>query len=393
VSPLGGTRVELNKRQKSALRWAQSARLKGLRLNNNGLTQPPKTRRQFMPAQSIPSELLYRTSVLIESFSQIPSAPSFLKDNLFPRVVTSSSDLVSVEFYKGNQRLAPYCSRYSKGTSVPREKEQLQFFSPSFVKPVRLLTADELFYKSAPQPAAGGPENRDALLLARDFTELDQLISRREEWMASEYLFTGKVKCVDGDSGELVAELIYGTVSKTTPAKAWTDPTADPLADLRGALRLVSGACGASADLIVMGKSAADAFESNANVVQAYDKLRISPGELSAKNVSWGVQSLGTYRGLPLYVNESEYQDSDGSMKPFVPADNVLIAASSLSGCFSYAGVPQVDQDERSLQVYEGARIPLISYENMEDFRKFRLSSRPVPVPQNLSAWTLLDVV
>jgi hypothetical protein len=69
---------------------------------------------------------------------------------------------------------------------VPREKEQLSLFSPPFIKPVRLLTADELFYKSAPTPAAGGPENRDALLLARDFTELDALISRREEWMASE---------------------------------------------------------------------------------------------------------------------------------------------------------------------------------------------------------------
>jgi hypothetical protein len=80
-------------------------------------------------------------------------------------------------------------------------------------------------------------------------------------------------------------------------------------------------------------------------------------------------------------------------MKPFVPDDNVLVAASALAGCFAYAGVPQVDQDERSLRVYEAARIPLISYENFEDIRKFRLSSRPVPVPQNLSSSTILDVI
>jgi hypothetical protein len=80
--------------------------------------------------QSIPSELLYRTSVLIESFSQVPSAPSFLKDNLFPRTVTSSSDLVSVEFYKGNQKLAPYCSRYSKGTArTARERAAVPIFT------------------------------------------------------------------------------------------------------------------------------------------------------------------------------------------------------------------------------------------------------------------------
>jgi hypothetical protein len=198
---------------------------------------------------------------------------------------------------------------------------------------------------------------------------------------------------LDGDTSEIVAELIYGTPSKTVPAKLWSDPTSDPLADLRGAMRLVSSQCGSSADLVIMGKNAADAFESNANVLAAYDKMRIAPGVLTAKNLSWGVQSLGTYRGVPLYVNESEYQDSDNSMKPFVPVDNVLIASSAAAGSFAYAGVPQVDQDERTIRVYEGARIPMISYENFEDIRKFRLSSRPVPVPQNLSAWTILDVL
>jgi hypothetical protein len=346
-----------------------------------------------MPVSDISPEVLYRTSTLVDAFAQIPSAPSFLKDRMFPRVVTVANDLVSVEYYRGNQRLAPYCSRHSKGVSVPREKVQLSLFSPPFIKPVRLLTADELFYKSAPTPAAGAPENRDAQLLAQDYNELDSAISRREEWMASQCLFNGSIKCLDGDTQEIVAELTYGTVSKTVPAKLWSDPASDPLADLRSALRLVSGACGASADLIVMGKTAADAFESNAQVQTAYDKLRISPGELTAQNISWGVQSLGTYRGLPLYVYEAEYQDTDGTMKPYVPPDNVLIAASSLGGNFSYAAVAQVDAEESGLRVYEGKRIPLIYYEAGEDIRKFRLSSRPIPVPQNLAAWTILDVL
>jgi hypothetical protein len=344
-------------------------------------------------ATTVPAEILYRTSTLVEAFAQIPSAPAFLKDRLFPKTVTVATDLVSVEYYRGNQKLAPYCSRFSKGTSVPRDKVQLSLFSPPFIKPVRLLTADELFYKSAPTPAAGGPENRDATLLAQDYSELDAAISRREEWMASQCLFTGKVICKDGDTNEILAELDYGTVSKTVPAKLWSDPTSDPLADLRAALRLVSGACGASADLIVMGRAAADAFEANAQVISAYDKLRISPGELTAQNVSWGVQSLGTYRGLPLYVDESEYQDTDGSMKPYVPVDNVLIAASSLAGNFSYAAVAQVNEDESRMSVFEGKRVPLIFYEAGEDIRKFRLSSRPIPVPQNLASWTILDVL
>jgi hypothetical protein len=80
-------------------------------------------------------------------------------------------------------------------------------------------------------------------------------------------------------------------------------------------------------------------------------------------------------------------------MKPYVPADNVLVGATSLAGNFSYAAVAQVDAEESGLRVYEGKRIPLIYYDAREDIRKFRLSARPIPVPQNLAAWTILDVL
>ena len=341
---------------------------------------------------TISTDILYTTSSLLESFKVIPPAASFLRDKLFPKTVEASTDQVVVETYNGKSRLAPYCSRFSKGTAVPRELTQTSYFSPPFVKPIRNLTSDDLFYKSAAAANAGGGD-RDAELLLLDYQELDAAISRREEWMASEALFKGTVTCRDGDSNEVTAELTYGTPSKTSPAKLWGDQTGDPLADIRGALRLVSSACGASADLIVMGRNAADAFESHTKVLESYNKLQIQAGTIDPKTVSWGVTSLGVYRGLPIFVDETEYLDTDGSMKPFVPVDNVLVAATSLAGSMAYGGVGQVDQSESSLRVYAGRRIPIITYEALEDYRKFRLSSRPIPVPQNLASWTLLDVL
>jgi hypothetical protein len=254
------------------------------------------------------------------------------------------------------------------------------------------LTSDDLFYKSA-AAAANAAGNRDAELLLLDFQELDAAIGRTEEKMAADCLFTGTIVCRDGDTQEVVAELTYGTPTKTIPAKLWSDPTGDPLADLRAALRLVSSACGASADIVIMGRTAADAFESHDKVLAAYDKLRISPGELAPTSAGWGIQSLGTYRGIPLYVYEAEYLNSAGALTPYCPPDNVLVAASSLAGSMAYAGIAQVDAAESSLNVYAGRRVPVITYESLEDYRKFRLSSRPVPVPQNLAAWGLLDVL
>ena len=67
--------------------------------------------------------MLYTTATLIESFKIVPLAPQFLRDRLFPRISETTSDLVAVDFYNGSQKLAPYCSRFSKGTAVPTRED------------------------------------------------------------------------------------------------------------------------------------------------------------------------------------------------------------------------------------------------------------------------------
>ena len=156
---------------------------------------------------------------------QLPIAPTFLRDQLFGVVQTTEADLVSIEFYRGRQKLAPFCSRYSKGIAVPREKTQLSLFSPPFSKPNRMLHADDLLRRNIGGNRNGGDAtNRDAELLVIDEQELDASISRTENWLCSQVLFSGKVQCKDGDSGEIVAEIDYGPISKTVLAKFGATP-------------------------------------------------------------------------------------------------------------------------------------------------------------------------
>ncbi len=231
------------------------------------------------------------------------------------------------------------------------------------MKPVRTLTADDLFYRSMSVPGANS-DNRDAELLALDIIELDNDISPREEWMVSRVLFDGKIVCLDGDTNEIVAEIDYTPISSSVVNPLWSAAsTCDPLKDLKTAMRLVSGACGYNADLVVMGRDSSDAFENADKVLAAYDKINISPGAITPQLAEYGVTLLGTYRGLPLYASESQYTDVDGSSKYFVPADKVLVAASGLQGTLAYAGIVQVDEDASSMQPYEGTRIPLVYYE------------------------------
>ena len=155
-----------------------------------------------MPATTdVPLEAIYRTTSLLEALVQIPIAPTFLRDRLFGVVQTTEADLVSIEFYRGRQKLAPFCSRYSKGIAMAREKTQLSLFAPPFLKPNRMLHADDVLRRSGNR-ANGSATNRDAELLVIDTQELDASISRTENWMCSQVLFSGKVVCRDGDSQE-----------------------------------------------------------------------------------------------------------------------------------------------------------------------------------------------
>ena len=116
-------------------------------------------------------------------------------------------------------------------------------------------------------------------------------------------------------------------------------------------------------------------------------------GTITPELAEYGITLLGNYRGLPLYASESQYTDAAGVSQYFVPADKVLVAASGLQGPVAYAGIVQVDEDGKGMQPYEATRLPLVYYEKGYDFRKVRLSSRPIPVPADTQSWTVLDVI
>jgi Phage major capsid protein E len=74
-----------------------------------------------------------------------------------------------------------------------------------------------------------------------DYLQLDLAISRTEEQMVSDVLFSGKLLIVDGDDGQPINEIDYGPINLTVidPANYWDIPTGNPLNDLQALKRLV----------------------------------------------------------------------------------------------------------------------------------------------------------
>jgi hypothetical protein len=263
-------------------------------------------------------------------------------------------------------------------------------FKPPKIAPIMALTADDLFYRMPGQMTV----TRETELLARDLEELDQKITRTEEWLVAQCLTQGVVQIQDFDSGKLIATIDYEPRVPTVATAPWTDPVnSKPLDDLRACIRAVSSNANLVADFIAFGSNAASYFENSEQVQNGYSKFWIKYGEITPKMIEWGVTSLGTYRGLPLYVYESTYTDKDGNTVYYLDPDTVLVACSQTKGRIAWAGIAQVNDDETNLTVIAGKRVPLIWFPEDSDMRKLRLASRPCPISPDPSNWTIMKVV
>ena len=237
-------------------------------------------------------------------------------------------------------------------------------------------------------------DDRDAQLLTLDLSELDNDISRREEWMVSQTLFTGKIVCLDGDTNEIVAEVDYTPITTSVVNPLWSSAsTCDPLKDLKTAMRLVTGACGFSADLIVMGKDPA----MRSRTLTKFSRPMISNTSRRARSLlRWPSMESHCWATIGDCRSTRASRNTPMSMEArsisFQP-DKVLVAASGLQGTLAYAGIVQVDEEASSMHPYEATRVPLVYYEKGYDFRKLRLSSRPIPIPADTQSWTVLDVI
>jgi hypothetical protein len=351
------------------------------------ITDPARRQRLRLPA-GVDIEDLYRTATLLEAMVFFPSAPSHLKDLMFPRTTTTIADNVWLDYFRGNQKLAPFVHALSKGSVVDRDRYRSNAFRPPHLKPIKVLHSDDL-HNRAPGVMTG---EEAAALLTLDLADLDRRITRTEEWMSSCVLFQGRVPILDYDTGRRLQILDYGDPSTTVVAPAWTDPDSKPLDDLKAAFRGIGGQANMVANIAVFGSQAADLFEANESVQQMYNKYMIDVGRLTPRMQEWGIQSLGNYRGVELQINETTYVDKEGNTQPYVPPNVVLIACSEGAGSFAYAGVAQKGDDNRDLSVFEGTRIPKIWFPDDSDVRKVRLGSRPCPLPAFMEAWSVMVV-
>ena len=225
---------------------------------------------------------LFETRVMLRMLEQLKPARRFLLDTFFPTIETSNAKNVDIDIIKGSRRLAPFVSPTMEGKVVDREGYTTRSYTPPYIKPKMITTAQDFLNRNPGEHIYQSSQNaaqRAATQLVKDLATLENMVNRREEWMAAQLVQTGAVTVTgDGVSDTIDFGMDASHIITLTGGDLWSDMTnSTPLEDLRAWRRLILKDSGIVPNVCVMGSDALDAFIGHTKVKDALDTLVEQP--------------------------------------------------------------------------------------------------------------------
>jgi hypothetical protein len=284
---------------------------------------------------------LFDTRTMIAAMEQAKPPKTFLRDKFFsgpPR--TFNSESVDIDIIKGKRRLAPFVNPRREGKIVEKRGFKTRTYKPAYIKPKMVTTAEDILKRDPGThiySPNSGPAAKAAAELGRNLAEMNEMITRREEWMCAQALTTGQCPIIGEGVDDLVDFLMEAThLPVLSGTDLWTDHTnADPLMDLKTWKRLVSKDSGIAPNICIMGLDAIDNFMKCDKVIgttgggkNLFDMININIGKIEPSILSESIVYYGYLRelGLDIYTYEDWYVDDDSDIEsPMIPANKILM--------------------------------------------------------------------
>lgn len=345
---------------------------------------------------------IYSPRTLGKLITRMPPVHTFFRDTLFKNRRTFPTKSVDVDFKKGSRALAPFVHPKVGGKVVPNSGYQTKTYTPVLLAPDKITTVDDLLNRSAGENPYSGrtPAERAVEKLADDLRELNEMIVRREEWMAATAIFTGQIPIIGEGLNEVIDFDFTNKETIVSAEKKWDADTSDPLGDLERWREAVQKEGFVNCNICVMAKDVANAFVNNAKVksvldVRAYDLAVIKPRELPN-----GLTYIGTIHklGLDIYQYNEWYLDNwtnpnAPTQKPLVPDGTLALLSTEAEYSIYYGAITMIPEEGKTFVTVEGDRVPQTWVERRPDRRFLQVNSKPLTVPHEVNSWYVAKVL
>lgn len=339
---------------------------------------------------------IYEPRTMGRVVQKLPPVRTFFRSTFFRNEETFVTKNVDVDFKKGSRKVAPFVSRLIGGKIVPNTGYETKTYTPPLVAPEKVTTIDDLLERRPGENMFSGrtPAERAVLKMSEDFVELREQITRREELMCAQAIFTGQIPVI-GDGVNEVIDFHFTNKEKiTTAAKKWTADSSDPIADLKRWHETVQKTGFTNCDICVMGSDVANAFVNNAKVKDLLDVKNYALAVIQPKQLPNGTTYIGTIHelGLDIYKYNEWYLDDWTNPdapedKPLVPADSLALLSTSANYSMYYGAITLIDEATGVFRTVEGKYVPDTWAKRKPARRFLSLSSAPLCVPHDVDSW------
>lgn len=342
----------------------------------------------------------FDTHTLIRSVEEITPVRRFLLDRYFP--TNSASDVfatsdVLVEYKKGTKKAAPFVAPRKNGIAILREGYAMKRFTPSRIAPKRTLSIDELNKRGFGEALYSNltPAQRQGVMIMNDLAELRDMNTRRKEEMAAQVMFTNAciMKEYVDDLGNYEEKEVrfYDEAQNPavyTPSANWDTTEASGkqiLNDLAAMAKMLTSR-GLPATDVIVAPDVADIILNNEWLIKLMDNRRMEIGGIAPEELPSGATKIARFnckgRWLDIISYDEEYEDTDGTIKPFVPAGEITVSAPG-AGRTVYGSITQLEQADGQFHTYAGIDVPKYTADAISDLREIMLSTSPLCMPNN----------
>jgi hypothetical protein len=304
---------------------------------------------------------IFATAVLNRTVEALDQPSSFLLDKFFPFVQTdATSEEIKFDVIDSKPRITPFVHPTKAGIVVNDQGYKTQSFKPAYVKDKRRFNPNQPLRRMAGEQIGGTmtPQQRREAQVAMSLKDQLDMLTRREEVMASEVLRTGKVTVKGEGYPEVVVD--FGRHADLTAALGgsveWGDAGVKPMDDLETFATAIQGKSGAVAKDVVMDPKAWNLFRNDADVKVLLDRRAymnyedLSVGPMIRGQGNQKARYVGTIGDFDIWVYQDIYVDDDGNTQQMMPDYTVAMAASGVGGSGGLEGARAygVIQDEKA---------------------------------------------
>lgn len=293
-----------------------------------------------------------------------------------------------LDVIENTNTIAPFKREGAKNTLTTRQGFTQRSFHCYEIGLDRPTTAMDVFKAQPGEPSLVvdpmSPDQRQAVILGRDTTELNNRINRTIEVLSSRALFEGGYAILD-EEGKKIDSIDFGFAEDhkliAQGSSTWAGANADVTGDLDKLEEVVGTDSNKSVGDYFFGAAAWSAAKKSKAFIKNFDAINVVGNklELGAPRTGLGARLVGVYNGARVWLYDGAY--NDGEKKLFVPTDKVL-ALGEGADLKLYFGCVGNNKDG----FFVGERFSKLKWNDEEEVYKLSIKSRPLPVIREAEA-------